>query len=249
MLAELVEYLLTPCSGQARRLGYMSQAVGLRARHRRLRAAWREHLERTRAFILEAAAQADPSGPALVLGSGALLDIPFRALCQRFPCVVLADMAHPWPARLAVWRAKNARLVPVDLTGCLPEVLAGRLPEPRALDLFADLRPAFTVSANLLSQLAFLPVARLQHSGRHQPEALKAFARGLRREHLEWLRRLPGTRCLVTDQESRLGESILPLVETAALGPPAARWTWNFAPRPEVSRHADEVRQVGAYLL
>lgn len=248
MLAEVFEYLLTPCSLAARRLGYMTQAVGIRSRHRRVRRAWREHLERTRAFILEAASGADPSGPALVLGSGALLDIPLRELCARFPSVILADLAHPWPARLAAWRTKNARLLHVDLTGCLPEVLAGRLPEPKTPDLFADLTPSFTVSVNLLSQLAYLPAARLRRKG-HCPEDLQALARRLRREHLALLDRLPGVRCLITDLESRVGENVVNLVEGADLPALAARWTWNFAPRPEMNPREDEVRQVGAYML
>ncbi len=248
MLAELFEYLLTPCSVAARRLGYMTQAVGIRARHRRVRRAWREHLDRTRAFIIEAASGADPSRPALVLGSGALYDIPLRELCARFSTVILADLAHPWSTRLAAWRAKNARLLHVDVTGCLAEVLAGRLPEPKTPDLFADLGPSFTVSANLLSQLAYLPSARLRRKG-HSPEKLQALARRLRREHLELLASLPGVRCLVTDLESRLGESVVNLVEGVALPAPAARWTWNFAPRPEMSPREDEVRQVGAYML
>jgi hypothetical protein len=48
MLAEWWSYLTTPCSPEARRMGYLRESIAIRARHRRCRHAWAPHLAKTR---------------------------------------------------------------------------------------------------------------------------------------------------------------------------------------------------------
>jgi len=47
VLAELAEYVLTPCPGPARRLGYLKEAVAIGARFRRQRKAWQKGIEKS----------------------------------------------------------------------------------------------------------------------------------------------------------------------------------------------------------
>ena len=56
MFAELMEWLTTPCPAAARRLGYLREAIAIRARYRRHHENWRPHLDATRAFAQRAAA-------------------------------------------------------------------------------------------------------------------------------------------------------------------------------------------------
>lgn len=270
MLAELVEYCLTPCPAYARRLGYLGEAVAIRARARRCRTAWRPHLERCQAFVREAMAHCSRRDTALVIGSGALLDIPLEALAGSFRRVILADVVHPLSARWRAWRLPNVRLETVDVTGVLHQ-LPG-LPSPTPLALFMDAAPDFTLSANILSQLPLLPLARLEKTGRFTPDELDRAARDILQGHLDWLRGLPGTVCLITDVEWRTGDRVvrplrgleqwLACVSEGGSGEmergldfrtqgilPEGLWTWNIAPKPEAHPEQDVIHRVRACMV
>lgn len=249
MLAEILEYLATPCPAAARRLGYLKEAVAIRARFARCREAWREHLANCRAAVLEAARGCPVRGTALVLGSGALLDIPVEELSAMFGRVVLADLVHPWSARLRVRKLANVRLDSVDVTGILEGVAAGRCPRPAPPDLYRSLPPDFTISANILSQLALMPVKRLKATGACMPEDLAGFAARLQSAHLEWLRSFPGVVCLLTDTSWTDGVHEGHLLEGVDLPAPLRSWTWNIAPRPEAYPDRDVSHRAGAFVL
>ena len=234
MLAELVEYLLTPCGKPARRLGYLRESVAIRARHRRCGQAWAPHLARCRDIILQAAEACPKRDLVLVLGSGALLDIPLPALADMFRQVILADLVHPLAARRQARALANVRLVEADLSGALPEILARKAPPvPPPVELFMDLAPDLTVSANLLSQLPLLPSQGLAKAG-CEPKDVEAFAVGLMRRHLDWLRRLPGVVCLITDISRTVGQETTDLVHGLAPEVTGQTWPWLIAPCPEL---------------
>lgn len=252
MLAELVEYLLTPCPPPARKLGYLTEAVAIRARHRRCRAAWQGHLENSRAAILEAAMAAHGRTCALVLGSGALLDVPVEQLAGLFGRVVLADVVHPLAARWRVRRLGNVNLATLDVTGTLAALADGPdIPDctPHALlDLLQRETPDLVVSANILSQLPLLPLRRLEAAGLHSPRELEAFASRLLEEHVRLLRDGPGAACLLTDIRWHGTAGIADPLRGTPLPPPVRTWTWNVAPRPEISRDHDVFHEVGYFL-
>ncbi|MFP5223212.1 MAG: hypothetical protein ACLGSA_13055 [Acidobacteriota bacterium] len=252
MLAELVEYLLTPCPQPARSLGYLTEAVAIRARHRRCRAAWKGHLENSRASILEAAQACAGRKHALILGSGALLDVPVEQLARMFDRVTLADVVHPLSARWRVRRLDTVRLETLDVTGTLESLaLADDIPAdgPRALrDLIRREAPDLLVSANILSQLPLLPLRRLEAAGRHARRDLDAFASRLMEDHLRLLEESPGTACLITDISWHGTSGIEYPLRGMELPPPVRSWTWNVAPRPELSRDRDVFHEVGYFL-
>jgi len=252
MLAELVEYLLTPCPAPARKLGYLTEAVAIRARHRRCRAAWQSHLEHSRAAILEAATACQCKQSALVLGSGALLDVPVEQLSRMFERVVLADVVHPLSARWCVRRLVNVSLLTLDVTGTLAALANGTdIPDCAPLDL-GDLiqreAPDLIVSANILSQLPLLPLRRLEAAGLHSPRELEAFASRLMEEHVGLLQYSPGTGCLITDIRWHGTSGIVNPLRGVELPQPVRTWTWNVAPRPEISPDCDVLHEVGLFL-
>lgn len=247
MLAEWFTYLTTPSPRHLRRQGYLREIVGTRSRFARCRDAWEPHLQNTRETILDAARQAPSRRKALILGSGWLYDIPLAELAARFDEVVLADILHMPVPRRAGAQYPNVRLLQTDLTG-LAEPL-GRLTAPSPLPLSSGALPEvdadLIVSANLLSQLPYLPVRYLRKKRPDASEAeIEQFARSLIRHHLAQLAQAQGTVCLITEVEHLTCDGDAVIERSDPLygidpGPPDRDWTWEIAPRPEIDRHCD----------
>ena len=103
MLRELLAWLVTPAGGYSRRMGYAREGVAIEARYRRCRRDWQDHLIQCRTVIAAQAQKTKGEGVAVVLGSGALLDVPLRELSRQFGAVYLLDLFHPLSARWAAW--------------------------------------------------------------------------------------------------------------------------------------------------
>ncbi|WP_428560082.1 MAG: hypothetical protein ACP59X_15740 [Solidesulfovibrio sp. DCME] len=257
MLRELFALWRDRGSAVARRLGQDREAVSIDARHRRCRAAWASHLEATKALVLEAAGTAPGHGTALVLGSGACLDVPVAGLAARFAEVVLVDAHHPRPARRLAREHPQVRLVTADATGLAETArlaAKGRLPLPLPVpppDPVPGLRPDFTASVNLASQL---PIPFYGLLGRAIPEQdRQAFYRGLVAAHCDWLAGLPGRVCLVCDTAwERVAAGALlesrDALEGLRLPPPDRAWCWSIAPSPEESHAYDRQNRVAGFL-
>lgn len=241
MLREVWEYLTTPASPLARRLGYVTQAVALGARHRRQRRAWAPHVAEARRFVLEAA---DSGDRLLVAGSGRLIEVPLAELAERFTEVVLADLVHPRAARRQARRFGNVTLVEADLSGALAGMPEGGTPPDLG-------RFDAAVSCNLLSQLPLLPVEALETRG--VPEAERAaFARALVEGHVAWLRASARVAALFTDVEMEWVEDGRTVARRdslwgVALPPPDRTWVWEIAPRGEQERRRDVRHRVAAW--
>ena len=258
MLAEFVEYILTPCPPVARKLGLLKEAVAIRARFGRCRKAWQEHLQNCHSFILDVSRNCPRRKTALILGSGALLDIPIEALASSFDQVVLADLVHPLNARWRTRTLRNVRLETRDLTGTLDQAANGRLPSRTPINFYQDhplgppelpILPDLVVSANILSQLALLPVKYLAVTKGHSQEGLEAYAKSLAEEHLAWLTHFSGSVCLITDTASFLASQRQDLLPGISLPEPSRTWTWNIAPRPEAHPHHDLTHSVAGIVL
>ena len=246
MILELFEYLTTDCPAYARRLGYLGEAIAIKARHRRHCEAWGPHLARSRAVINAAAEGCARRRTALVLGSGLLLDIPLGALSAAFERVLLVDVVHLRAARRIAARYPNVMLVTEDVTGLATDLAArlragwrGRsVPEPT---LFRDDGSIdLVVSANIAVQLPVMPAAALRRTGADDG-AIGDFCAALIRAHLDYLAGFAGRVCLITETERELhgpADDIWRLEDALyglALPDGAARWTWDLAPVGEVS--------------
>lgn len=241
MLAEWITFLTTPCPWPLRRLGYLREVIGTQSRYRRCAAAWAPHLENSRRAILAAAHDLPARRKVTVLGSGLLLDVPLAELAALFDEVALVDVLHLRPVRRAARRFSNVRLIAADVSGVI-----GQLPDPGAVPPSPDLPDGdadLVVSANLLTQLPFLPCRWLSRRADSE-EAIAAFARALMGEHLQALARLPGRVCLITEVEHRLcngGDTVSTFDPLYGLdvGTATDEWLWDIAPSPEINRRYD----------
>jgi hypothetical protein len=250
MLAEWLKHLATPCPRHLKRMGYLKELIAIEARHRRCARAWTPHLAHCRRTILKAT-ESVGRRRVTVLGSGWLMDVPLDELADLFEEVVLVDVFHmPSIAKRIRGRA-NVRLVADDVTGLIEatyrhviEGKTGPLPPP-----VADTGPLagadLVVSANVLTQLPLMPMAWVRAKGRdYDEEKTKAFARHIVEHHLDLLAALPGRVCLLTETERLVvtGREVLHRIDPlfgAAFPYRGRRWTWDIAPRPELSSRYD----------
>ncbi|MFQ5764985.1 MAG: hypothetical protein ACE5GT_08660 [Rhodospirillales bacterium] len=250
MLVEWIKHRLTPAPAHLKAMGYVRELIAMEARHRRCRAAWAPHLERCQALILKAA-EGVGRGRVTVLGSGLLLDVPWRELVETFDELRLVDILHLPLVRKETASTANVRLIEADVTGVAEatyrHVEAGRdgsLPPPRA-DTGLYAASDLVVSANILTQLPLMPTAYLRDNApTYGEDEIRAFARRIVEHHLELLAALPGRVALLTETRRVVVDGVRVLQEIDPLFgadvPRAGRhWTWDIAPRPELSRRYD----------
>ena len=262
MIIEALEYALTPCPAWARRLGFLTEAVSLRARYRRCHKAWAAHVAECRRLALDAADLCAHHRSVAILGAGLLIEIPLAELARRFERVLLIDAVHPWPTRWRRRRFANVDLVAADLTGVGVELIdalrrrdGAPLPEshpPQLPGAPYDL----AISANLLSQLPVLPldvIERQDRHGRYSIAERERFCRGLIEAHQAWFGAVAEIPCLFSDIVSQVfdrerrgqAESVLHGLE---MPPPDRTWTWDIAPHPEQHPLFDRRNTVAGYL-
>lgn len=262
MLHEVFTYLTTPCPGHVRRLRYLYEVIAMRSRHRRHRAAWRPHLENSRAFVLAAAQRCEGRDSVAVYGAGLLLDVPLAELAVRFRRVHLLDIVFLDQARRQARRHGNVTLVEHDATN-LVEALDravrggdGRLPEPSPAPPECVRDADLVVSLNLLSQLWGLPRAyAAANLDDLEDEQLDAWCGRIVAAHLALLRSLACPVCLVADHAYAKRDRTGAVVETGStvhglpLPEPEAAWTWDLAPVGESDRAVSTELSVGGWSL
>lgn len=202
MLLEALEWLITPCPWTARWQGALARQIAIRHRHRRCRAAWADHLARSRTAVQQRLHAMD-GGLMVVLGSGHLNDVPspppgFRA--------VLVDLVHPIEIQI-IAACSGGRL-----TLQTADVFA---PPSRLQSLIAT--ADLCVSAGLLSQLAL--------DSRSGPGPANAA------RHWDLLG-TARHRLLITDVAVRTHSREVwdPLFDSSALPEPCEEWIWPLIP-------------------
>jgi hypothetical protein len=243
MLAEVLAWLLTPATLDARRTGHLTAAVSLWSRARRCRTDWADHEAHCGAVVARALDGLPVRRTCLVLGSGLMRDVSLARLAESFDKVILVDVVHLWPIRLAARRFPNVRLVDLDITGTT-DLLLGRatgLADPLAR-FRADPTIDLVISANCLSQLALTPVERVRRRGGLPLIRFPDLGRRIVEGHLDALRRFSARVCLLTDDEGldvgANGEILdrYDLLEGVTLPPADDDWQWTLAPLGEAAR-------------
>jgi hypothetical protein len=251
MILEALEYVTIPAPPWARRTGHLRELIAVEGRYRRHKAAWRPHLDNTKSTIMAAATLCKRRRTALVLGSGALYDIPLAHLAAHFDQVVLVDVAHPWRTRAAALRFRNIGLVHADLSGVCDALLLGVAtgadtpPDPHLSSLpdVASDRVDLVVSANLMSQLPLVPIAFVARFLPLDSNVENRFARRILQAHLDFIHGFSGVTCLITDQTrekiDRDGETVhaKDALFGLSLPDPDQEWVWDIAPLGEISRN------------
>lgn len=197
---------------------------------RRVR-AWAPHMANSRGLIDTAIDDLPRRRTVVVLGSGALLEVPLEALARTFDKVVLLDRAHLAPVLTRVAAYRNVTPLWCDLApGAADDGLS-------ILGDFTDLD--WVISANLVSAL-----------GRAAPPPAAAH---IVARHLDALAALPCQATLLTDLDYRVFNRHGVLLDSADLlhGYPVPRsglrWKWEAAPFGADAPHTRRVHYVGAW--
>jgi hypothetical protein len=262
MLAELFTYLITSCPPHIRRMGYLHEVIAIRGRYGRNQAAWQEHLERSRAFILSSAKQCTNRRKVVILGAGLLLDVPLEALVSMFQQVVLVDIVFLPETRRQSKKYSNVVLIQHDVTNMADTLHhtvrqeIHELPQsvPRILDLAED--AGLVVSLNILSQLFAVPRAYVfKKMPSLDVNHIQPWCRQIVDAHFKALLSLRCNVCLITDHEFEERDRADRLVSRNStlydipMPAPEASWRWDIAPRGEQDRHLSRSLSVGAWLF
>jgi hypothetical protein len=250
MLLEVLHYLATLPFSTRQSRPHIRGAINLWSRARRCAKHWRAHEDNTRAFVKDTVAGMRQRRTVVVLGSGLLRDVPIELLAEKFDTVVLVDLVHLASVRLKLMRKpyRNVRLIERDLSGCDALISGGDL-EPLSFLRqvpYLDL----VVSANLLSQLGLGAARQLAEHG--YDVAAKDGVRRLISAHLDGLRQLPATTCLITDTAYRVIDRTGAVSNTADLlhgidiQPIKQAWDWPVVPFGETDADHQVVHQVVA---
>jgi len=229
-------------------MGYLRDQQGIMNRYLRESSNWKEHLERTRAFISSSFKTAfpedNPGESVAVLGSGWLLDVPLEKLLRRFSQVYLVDIYHPPQIRKKVENMKGVMLVETDLSGGAIEQVwkfTGKKGTRALEDLLesiclkpplGELSPDAIISVNLLNQLDILICDHLLKKGHNNHDLLDRIRTLIQSFHLQWTTATPG--CLITDTKEistdrQNNESAKSLLFTRIPeGRRREQWTWVF---------------------
>jgi len=261
MLAEAIEWLVTPASSLARRSGLLAGQIAIRHRASRCRSLWHGHLQATRRFITSQVAALTPHPQqVIVLGSGHLNDIDLDALLELADHVVLVDIVHPMEVRWRSFRAGGRiELLEADLSGSLENALAGGktlLPVDEAIRsriMSADC----VISVNILSQLPVGAHDLWAKSGCSEAE-IEHLSNTIIKAHLELLHQSRHG-LLISDQVARLrglddkGNSITGAWQDLLFGFALAKgdeeWIWQIASHAERGDGYEEERKVVAMRL
>ena len=261
MIAEALEWLVTPASGLARRSGLLAGQIAIRHRAARCRSLWDAHLQATRNFITSQVAAITPHPQqVIVLGSGHLNDVDLEALLGLADHVVLVDIVHPLEVRWRAFRAGGRiELIEADISGALDTALAGGK-TVSAIDLALRNRIVSAdcvVSVNILSQLPIGAHDLWAKAGCGEAE-IEHLSQSIIKAHLDLLHQSRHA-LLISDQAARLrGPDATGTIITGAwqdllfgftLATGDEEWIWQIASAQERGDGYEEERKVAAMRL
>ncbi len=262
MLYQLLIFLLTPASSMAKKYGFLYQSISLEGRYKRCRSAWLPHLKKCQDIFLQVAQKVPNKKRVVILGSAHLHEIPFHLLSQNFEEIILVDIIHPLKHRWLKKRCSKVDLIEMDLSGALAsldrveslEELHRLIKDLQKQSIFlfeADL----IVSANVLSQLALLPIDAIEKkierklSVEEKDTICTAFAES----HLQNLRRCRGHKLIYCDRQVLYKDPQGQLIYEGSYPvsfkdwTPLDSWIWNIAPLKEASKEYSIEMKIESY--
>ncbi|MBF0465422.1 MAG: hypothetical protein HQK88_11660 [Nitrospirae bacterium] len=269
MIAEFLTYLTTPAPLYVKRMGYLKEAIAIEARYKRCKAAWSPHLENSKNFIINALKRCKAFRTVVVLGSGNLLDLPLLQLSQTFEKVILVDIVHLGKILKTIRKFTNVVSHSCDITETseiIFNLIKNRtnttehieLPMPKMFHLpetqgnCTDL----VISLNIFSQLTVMPREYiLKNKASEDGTVLKRWENEVLEAHLDALMALKTNVCLITDFEfierNHRTQSLNQYYTLTGINLPLPEktWTWNIAPKGEISNDISIERKVAAFFF
>lgn len=256
MIKELFEYLITPVPKYVRKIGFLTEGIGIKARWKRHQKKWEPHILHSNEVIKRAISLTEKKDTALVIGSGSLIDVPIAELSEQFRKVILIDLFHFYNVRRVCKKYGNIELINADITGVLEQLTTkGALPLPTIPKNLTSMKADLIISSNIASQLPLLPMDFIEEElGLSENESQK-FGSELIRQHLEYLRNISSNVCLISDVRRFYVDTDGAIIsmEDALLGndlpEPDKKWMWEVAPLGELNNHYSMKNEVYGYYL
>lgn len=262
MLRESLEFLLTPTTPLARKYGFLYSSVSLKHRYERCKKIWIPHLKDCQDLFTQTVQSLDKKKHVVILGSAHLHEIPMHLLMEHFEKITLVDVVHPLKHHWFAKRYSKINLVTQDLTLALHHLdklgsiedlhtLAKDLADEQLFHFEADL----IVSANLLSQLALLPIDTIEKKLRRElsVEEKDIICSDFAQTHLKNLETCKGQKLIYADREviykNPQGEVIYKghyPVDFSGYKK-IKNWNWVLAPVGEASKDYSVEMTVEAY--
>jgi len=233
-------------------MGFLNEAIAIKARARRCHDAWKPHQQKTKEAILDAVKACDHTRTIIVVGSGACLDIPITELAGKFERVMLVDIIHPLNSKAHGY--KHVVHITRDITGQMEALYHNpiNLPELKTSDLYHDLSDIdFVLSINLASQLPIMPLKYLVHKTSLDENKLNSFAKNLIKTHFTWLSSFKCPTALICDkawEKLDLSEKIIECDDPLyglKLQKTTSEWYWDVAPTHETGTEYAHRNRVG----
>lgn len=203
MIWEFWHYLSTPVAERyIKKMGFLHESIAMAARAKRCHSQWQFHYLECRNIIEQAISKTAFQRKALIIGAGSLQDVPLETLSRQFEKVILMDLVFLNSAKQSASDFKNVELLELDVTQSLSYAFQG---DPNVLvpNLFVDdPQVDLVVSLNLITQLPLLPTRWLMHHFKLSEMDADAYGQRLIAEHLAYLKKFKGVKCLIADRLS-----------------------------------------------
>lgn len=261
MIGEFIRYVTTYAPERTRKFGYLKRLIALEFRARRLATAWQSHQRACKNIIVKAADLCEKQQVAVVLGSGLLLEVPLKALTEKFERVYLVDIFHMPQVRREARKYFNVKLLTGDITGVFAAIKEGSPPgghNPAPPPRIPHLKEAdFIVSCNCLTQLSGPFNDHFEKTRGFSDLDSDKLAYQIMDHHAKAIAtEATGVGVLITDVERFAMQddkivSRTDLLKALKLPPTPTvvhneEWDWLFAPHPEEHPSHDYIHTVQA---
>ncbi len=262
MIREALTFLLTPTTPLARKYGFLYQSIALEHRYQRCKKAWLPHLKNCQDVFVETAQKLPRKNSVVVLGSSHLHELPLHLLAEHFQNITLVDVIHPWKHHRLAKRNPRLHLLTQDLSLSLDKLeslntledlheLIANLQGRNLFHFEADL----IVSANVLSQLALLPIEALEKKIKRRLtlEEKDVICTAFAEMHLKNLQECGGRKLVYADREVTYHDPQGQVIyqghyPVSFAGYQKIReWKWLLAPLKEASKDYSIEMKIEAY--
>jgi hypothetical protein len=257
LLFELINYLTSKSTKEARAFGHLYEAIALIEREKRCRSFWLSHRTLCKSFIADQMSLATKKSKVLILGSGPLHEIPIEILASTFANVDLVDVVHLKSTKDQYAQYKNVHFIEADITELESEILKNKKAKNIIPSQFLDGGYDLVISANLLSQLSYHLRNFLEKKAKPKltNSELELFANQVTHDHYLYLQKFSCPVILITDVETILINKKDEVIERAtpymdfAFPSPLKEWWWNVAPIPEYQKDTAIKMKVQGFIL